>query len=399
MIELLAPAGNLEKLKIAILYGADAVYIGGRKFSLRARASNFGIDEIREACRFARNHNKKIYVTMNIVPHEEDVDGLEEYLRDLEDAGVNGIILTSLYYGSVAKSVAPKLELHISTQLSTTNSDTLEFYKDLGFIRAVLAREVSLDEIRVIRNHSDLDLEVFIHGGMCSSYSGRCMLSNHMTNRDANRGGCAHSCRWNYNLYKEGEVLNEENEFYNMASKDLSAIHSIPRLMDLGVSSLKIEGRMKSIYYIATVVRCYRKIIDEYSKTGKIKDYGIYELEIAKAENRQTATGFLNGKPGVYGQLYNVRSERQTKEFIGFVLDYDEKENLAKVEQRNYFKKGDTLEFFGPNLENTKVELLEMFDENMESLDIARHPLQVVYLRLPFTVKYADMLRLVRDED
>ncbi|HHZ11559.1 MAG TPA: U32 family peptidase, partial [Acholeplasmataceae bacterium] len=260
MIELLAPAGNLEKLKIAVLYGADAVYIGGKKFSLRARASNFTIPDIRAGAAFCHEHGAKVYVTVNIVPHGEDFAGLSEYLRDLENAGVDGIIVTSMDYARVAKEVAPKLELHLSTQFSASNSAALNFFKELGFQRAVLAREVGLREIAEIRKHTDIDLEVFIHGGMCVAYSGRCMLSNHMTDRDANRGGCAHSCRWLYSLRKDGLEISDR---FRIGPKDLEALRAVPELMRLGVKALKIEGRMKSVHYIATVVRAYRMLIDE----------------------------------------------------------------------------------------------------------------------------------------
>lgn len=396
MIELLAPAGNLEKLKIAILYGADAVYIGGKKFSLRARASNFENKDIEEGCRFAREHGAKVYVTMNIVPHNEDFSGIEEYLRELEAYGVDGIIVSSLAYAGIAKRVAPKLSLHLSTQFSASNSATLNYIEKMGFSRAVLAREVSLKQLAQIRKKTSIELEVFIHGGMCVSYSGRCMLSNHMTNRDANRGGCAHSCRWDYVL-DDGKKNPETRpgEFFNMGSKDLMAVRAIPTLIDLGVTSLKIEGRMKTMYYIATVVRCYRQLIDEYQATGRIADYGYYEEEIQKAENRETATGFLFHLPDLSEQLYNVQATPPSKEFIGFVLDYDEKTKLAKIEERNYFTMGDEIEFFGPHLSNTRMTVTAMYDETMNPLDVARHPLQIVYLEVPFPVHYADMVRKV----
>lgn len=393
MIELLAPAGNLEKLKIAILYGADAVYIGGKKFSLRARASNFDIDDIRAGCAFAKEHQAKIYVTMNIVPHDEDFLGIEEYLLELVDAGVSGIIVSSLAYAKIAKKVAPTLELHLSTQFSASNSATLNYFKELGFSRAVLAREVGLAKIEAISKKTDIELEVFIHGGMCVSYSGRCMLSNHLTNRDANRGGCAHSCRWNYSLYENNTLQHSEDEYFNMGSKDLMSIQAIPKLVDLGVKSLKIEGRMKSIYYIATVVRTYRMIIDEYLATGEIKILDFYQEELVKAENRLTSTGFLFNTPGVKEQLYNVRSETPTKEFVGIVVDYDEVTKIATIEQRNYFEVGDELEFFGPHLNNTKIVVNEMFDESMENLDVARHPLQLIKIKIDFKLTPSDMIR------
>ena len=395
MIELLAPAGNLEKLKIAIAYGADAVFIGGKKFSLRARASNFDLISIKEGCDFAKAYNAKVYVTMNIVPHDEDLVGLEEYLQELVWCGVTGIIVTSLYIADVARRVSPELELHLSTQFSASNSVTVNLFKDLGFSRVVLAREVSLEQIKKIKAKTDLELEVFIHGGMCVSYSGRCMLSNHMTNRDANRGGCAHSCRWNYSLLEGETLINPDPEYFNMGSKDLMAIYAIPKLIDLNVASLKIEGRMKSMYYIATVVRCYRLLIDEYLQNKKIANYQFYEQEIAKAENRLTSTGFLYNIPDVNEQLYNVRTEMPTKEFVGFVLDYDEKTKIATIQQRNYFKIGDELEFFGPKLMNVKLVINEMWDEEMNSLEVARHPLQIIKIQLPFKVAYADMIRLV----
>lgn len=390
MIELLAPAGNLEKLKIAVLYGADAVYIGGKQFSLRARASNFSLADIEEGVKFAHEHNAKVYVTMNIVPHGEDLEGLPEYLKALEAAEVNGIILTSPYYAEMAKRYAPNLELHLSTQFSASNSETLNLFKELGFKRTVLAREVSLKEIALIRKNSELDLEVFIHGGMCVSYSGRCMLSNHLTNRDANRGGCAHSCRWNYVLYQEGEEVFPG--YFKMGSKDLQGLRAVPELIDLGVKSLKIEGRMKSVYYIATVVRVYRMLIDEYIKTGKIKDFKIYEEEINKAENRATATGFLYETPGPDVQLYDS-STQPTNEFLGIVLDYDESKGIVTVEERNYFEVGTEVEFFGPKLANTYFKITEMYDENMEPITVARHAKQIVKFRVPFRLAPYDMFR------
>ncbi len=394
MIELLAPAGNLEKLKIAILYGADAVYIGGKQFSLRARASNFGLKEIEEACIFAKEHNKKIYVTMNIVPHSEDFDGLEEYVINLENYGVTGLIVTSFAYLEKIRKVAKKIEVHLSTQFSASNSDTLNLIEGLGFNRAVLAREVSLKQIEKITKKTKIDLEVFIHGGMCVAYSGRCMLSNHMTNRDANRGGCAHSCRWNYTLFDEEDSLTED-EYLNMGSKDLMAIKAIPKLIDLGVKSLKIEGRMKSLYYIATVVRTYRMLIDEYLETKEIKDFDFYLREIEKAENRLSATGFLFNRVGPNEQLYDRRSETPTKEFLAIVLDYDEQTQLATLEQRNYFEKGEIVELFGPKLKNTDFKIETIYDENMQELDVARHPLQIIKTYIPFKLKTNDMMRKV----
>ncbi|MBO4667143.1 MAG: U32 family peptidase [Bacilli bacterium] len=393
-VELLAPAGNLEKLKIAYLYGADAVYAGGKKFSLRARASNFSSGDIEEAARFAKSLNKKLYITMNIVPHESDLDDLEEYLIFLEKVGVTGIIISSLYIASVARRVAPNLELHLSTQASASNHQSVAFYKSFGFKRVVLARELDIKEIKNLVSNTDLEIEVFIHGGMCISYSGRCMLSNYMTNRDANRGGCAHSCRWNYDIYSGNKKLN--NRYFNMGSKDLNSYKQIFDLIDTGVSSLKIEGRMKSLFYIACIVRTYRDLIDDYYEFmgDKTKvDFDYYNNEILKAENRLTSVGFLKGPVTKNEQLYNIRNENPTKDFLGIVLDYDEKTKIATIEQRNYFKSGDSVEFFGPNLKNTSYVIPRMETEDGDEIDIARHPLQIIKFIVPFKLQKNDMMR------
>ena len=307
-VELLAPAGNLEKAKIALTYGADAVYVGGKQFSLRARASNFTLENLKELVDFARGLNKKVYVTTNIIPHDEDLNGLEEYLLNLEKIGVNAIITSSLHIILTAKQITKNLEVHLSTQMSSSNSQTLSFYQDLGVSRVVLAREVSLGEMKEISKKSKVELEVFIHGGMCVSYSGKCVLSNHLSLRDANRGGCAHSCRWNYHLYQGNRKLTKKNEFFNMGSKDLMALKFIPDLIDMNIASLKIEGRMKSSYYLATIVRCYRKAIDLYYEKGNLTEEEIDNLiiEINKAENRQTSFGFYKGKTTIEQQLFDV---------------------------------------------------------------------------------------------
>lgn len=398
-IELLAPAGNLEKAKIALMYGADAVYIGGKSFSLRARASNFDISDIEELCDFAKKLDKKVYVTMNIIPHDDDLKGLDEYLISLDKAGVNAIITSSLAIMLRAKELGLKLERHVSTQTSITNSMAVKFYENLGCSRVVLAREVNLDQMREIKKHSNLELEVFIHGGMCASYSGRCVLSNHMTNRDANRGGCAHSCRWNYKLFLGKKELPPKKLYFNMGSKDLMAIGQIGQMIDMGVASLKIEGRMKSTYYLATVIKCYRMLIDKYYQIGKITDTDleIFKNEISKAENRLTSTGFLNGTVTIEEQLYDTREEHPTKEYIGYVLDYNKETRVATIEQRNYFEVGDLVEFFGPTLDNTQMIVTSIKDVlTNEDLMVARHPLQQLYIEIPFEVKPHDMMRKVK---
>lgn len=398
-IELLAPAGNLEKAKVALEYGADAVYIGGKSFSLRARASNFELQDIEVLCKFAHERHKKVYVTTNILPHDEDMSGLDAYLLGLGHAQVDAIITSSLSIILRAKALIPQVERHVSTQMSVTNHQTLAFYKQLGCQRVVLAREVTFDEMKQIAQHHMIELEVFIHGGMCSSYSGRCVLSNHLTNRDANRGGCAHSCRWNYHLLKKGKPIEKKEAFFNMGSKDLMAIRFIPKMIDLGITSLKIEGRMKSAYYLATVVRCYRMLIDQYLEKGVIEDndYFYFEKEIAKAENRLTATGFLKGDVTIQEQLYDTRTESPTKEYVGYVLDYLPDAHIALIEQRNYFKIGDMVEFFGPQLKNTTCAIVDIVDANThEKLDVARHPMQQLYISVPFPIQKGDMMRLVK---
>ena len=394
-IELLAPAGNLEKLKIAYLYGADAVYAGGKYFSLRARASNFDLEDIKKASQIAQELGKKFYVTMNIVPHDGDLENLDEYLRYLESVNVTGIIVSSLYIANVSKRVSPKLERHLSTQDSVNNSLAIKYYEGKGFSRVVLARETSISEIRKIKDKTKIQLEVFIHGGMCTSFSGRCMLSNYLTQRDANRGGCAHSCRWNYDVYNED--LQKTKSYLNIGSKDLCAINYISDLIDINVDSLKIEGRMKSLYYIAVVVRTYRKLIDRIYELKKLnqsitkEELIVFENEILKAENRETSCGFMKGMVSLKEQLYNSPLDNPTKDFLGIVIDYDGE--YVTLEQRNYFTEGTTVEFFGPDMENKTFVIGKITDTKGNVLDACRHPLEIVRFTLPFAVKKYDMMR------
>lgn len=391
--ELLAPAGDLEKLKIAFIYGADAVFIGGKKFSLRARASNFDIPQIKEACDFAHSKNKKVYVTTNIIPHNDNIDGLIEYLQELEQAGVDAIICASPIIIDTAKQHT-NLEVHISTQLSNTNYESVNFWQQEGISRVVLARELNKHELKELRSHTTCDIEVFIHGGMCVSYSGRCTLSNNMTDRDANRGGCAHSCRWNYDIFDGESKLNEDISFA-MSSKDLQTVKHISDLIDIGVNSLKIEGRMKSIHYIATVVNTYRRLIDNICDDYQV-DLPKYLLEIKKAENRLTSHGFMEGMTTIDEQLYNMRSENPTQEFIGLVHDYNEETMIATIEQRNFFETGDEVEVFSPNFPPTHFKVEDIKDQDGNILDAARHPKQMIQLFIPFTVSKYDMLRKVK---
>ncbi|EWH20823.1 U32 family peptidase [Bacillus haynesii] len=397
--ELLAPAGNLEKLKIAVHYGADAVFIGGREYGLRSNADNFSIEEMAEGVEFAKKYGARIYVTTNIFAHEENVDGLEDYLRDLEGAGVSGIIVADPLIIETCRRVAPKLEVHLSTQQSLSNWKAVQFWKEEGLERVVLARETSALEIREMKEKVDIEIETFIHGAMCIAYSGRCVLSNHMTARDSNRGGCCQSCRWDYDLYQTDGAnalpLYEEGDApFAMSPKDLKLIESIPQMIEMGIDSLKIEGRMKSIHYIATVVSVYRKVIDAYCADPEnfvIKEEWLKELD--KCANRDTAPAFFEGTPGYEEQMFGVHGKKTTYDFVGLVLDYDEETKMVTLQQRNFFKSGDEVEFFGPEIENFTCKIDTIWDEKGNVLDAARHPLQIVKFRVDNKIYPSNMMR------
>ncbi len=390
--ELLAPAGNLVKAKFALIYGADAVYIGGKQFSLRARASNFDLSMIKELVDFAHGINKKVYVTMNIVFHDEDNKGLDKYLLELEKINVDAIICSNMLVIEKAKELT-NLEIHLSTQFSVANSLLANFFYDQGIKRVVLARETSLVEINTINKNTKADLEVFIHGGMCVSYSGRCTLSNYMVLRDANRGGCAHSCRWLYNLYEKANLISEDFDF-QMSSKDLEATNYIKDLLEFNIASLKVEGRMKSIHYIATVINTYRRMIDDYYN-GYLREVSLYQEELKKAENRLTSFGFFGGDTTTMQQLYNSRSESPTKEFIGIVKDYHNETKTLIIQQRNYFQPGDKIEILMPNKTIIQFIAKELFDEENNKIDAARHPLQIIKIKLPISIEKNSMVRKV----
>jgi len=392
-IELLAPAGDLERLKWALMYGADAVYIGGRDFSLRANATNFSIEEIKEACDYAHKLNKKVYVTVNIVFHNKDFKNLGNYIKELEKAKVDAVIVSDLGCINIIKEVCPNMEIHISTQASTMNHKSAAFYKELGAKRVVLARECSKNEIKNIIDKTGVDTECFIHGAMCVGLSGRCVLSNYMTNRDSNRGGCSQICRWDFNLYDNNQKEIKNDTKFTMCSKDLSMIKHIGDMIDTGIKSFKIEGRMRSIYYIATVVNTYRKAIDEYLSTGK---YNLekYEKILNKVANRDNIDQFFNTKPGVEIQYYLGRQELSNQDFLGLVLDYDKDTKLATIEQRNYFELGDIVEIFGPNTEIKKFKIEKIIDEDNNELDVARHPRQIVKIPINFVVNKNDIIRV-----
>lgn len=406
-VELLAPAGDLERLKIAVIYGADAVYLGGQVFGLRAAAKNFTIEEIQEGVDFAHQHGVKVFVTVNIIPHNEDLQELPEYLKGLEKIGVDAVIVSDPGTFSIVKEVIPNMEIHISTQANTTNYRTVKFWKDQGASRVVLARELSLEEIKEIKEKvpEGVQLEAFLHGAMCISYSGRCLLSNYLANRDANRGECAHPCRWKYYLVEEkrpGEympIIEEEKGTYIMNSKDLCMIEYIPQMIQSGIDSLKVEGRMKTTYYVATVVRAYRMAIDLYYQNPEnwtcppeLMD------EIKKASHRDFTTGFYFGKPGPNEHIYSDQSYVRSYDFVGIVRDYDEFSQIATVEQRNRFFKGDHIEIIGPYTKMTEMRIEEMWDEEGNAIEVAPHPKQIVKIRMTVPVKPYFILRKERKE-
>ena len=388
MVELLAPAGDLERLKLAFHYGADACYIGGKDFSLRANAKNFGLDEIKEACEFAHNLGKKVYVTVNIIFHNEDLDGLIKYLQDLSKIGVDAVIVSDIAVVSIINEYNINLEVHLSTQASTLNSYAASFWKNLNIKRVVLAREASKDDIKAIKEKTGLDLEVFIHGAMCTSFSGRCVLSNYATNRDSNRGGCAQVCRWMFDI-------NGSNKTFMMMPKDLCMAYYLKDLMDLGVNSFKVEGRMRSIYYVASIIMTYRELIDKINNKTLTKADLEYSVAILnRTANRESAPQFFNGLPTYKEQYYNGRDEQSNQDFLGIVLDYDEENEMATIEQRNYFEKGNIVEFIGPNLETFTYEVNKIYDEENNLIDVARHPKMIVKIPVSVKLKKDDIMRI-----
>lgn len=385
MTEVLSPAGDLERLKWALMYGADAVYIGGYNYSLRANANNFSIQDITEGVDFAHSLGKKVYVTVNILFHNEDLEGLTEYLTTLSDIGVDAFIVSDLAVIKRIRELNLKPEIHISTQVSSVNKFAVKFWESVGATRVVLARECSKIDILDIKNNTDAELEVFIHGAMCTSYSGRCVLSNYVTKRDSNRGGCSQVCRFIFKTKKYDD--------FQIASKDLSMIDHIPELVDMGVSSLKIEGRMRSMYYIATVVNTYKNVVTLYKEgklTNELMEY--YKRVLNRLSNRENKSQFFTGDVNVSDQYYTGRKEVSNQDFLGVVLDYTD--GVMKIEQRNNFKVGDTIEVFGPNTLATKIKVDSIINEENESVSVASHPQEVLYVKVPFKVEKNDILRV-----
>ncbi|MCL2565752.1 MAG: U32 family peptidase [Defluviitaleaceae bacterium] len=405
-IELLAPAGDLEKLHAAINYGADAIYMGGKSLGLRAKAKNFDFGEIAEAVFYAHSHKAKIYITANIFAHNDDFEGIEEYLLELGKIGVDALIVSDPGIFSIAHKVLPEMDIHISTQANVTNKHSVEFWQNQGAKRIVLARELSIIEIKEIHDSiktidTSFELESFVHGSMCISYSGRCLLSNYMTGKDANRGECTHPCRWKYNLMEEnrrGEylpVFEDERGTYIFNSKDLCMVPYLPELIEAGVESLKIEGRMKSAYYVALVTGVYRQALDDFLKDSELYTAKIpyYLSELKKASHRDFTTGFYFGKTTSGDQVYTNSSYVKNYDFVGIVKSYDEENNLAKIEQRNKFSIGDEIEIMRTNGDVFTQLIEKIYDEKMGEIESAPHPQQIVYIETIKSVGNFDMLR------
>ena len=387
MTELLAPAGDFERLYFAFLYGADAVYFGGQNFGLRANAKNFNLEEIKKATEYAHSLGKKVYVTVNIVLHDSDFDGLDEYLKYLDEIGIDSIIVSDIAVIKRVKELGLNLAMCLSTQASTMNSRAVKFWKNLGVTRVVLAREASREAIQRVKN-TGIEVEAFIHGAMCTSFSGKCILSNYMTLRDANRGGCAQVCRWNFER-------DDKNPDLTITPKDLNMVKFLEEEINMGIDSFKIEGRMRSIYYVATVIWCYRRMIDGIiNKTLTDNDKAYYLAILNRCANRESTPQFFDKLPGVDEQYFNEREEISNQDFLGLVLDYDELEKMATIDTRNYFEVGTEVEFFGPNTETFSVILNKIYNDSNELIDASRHPKTIVKIPVSKKLQKNDFMRL-----
>ncbi len=404
-VELLAPAGDLEKLKFAVVYGADAVYIGGEVFGMRTSAKNFTLEKMKEGVEFAHERGAKVYITLNIIPHNKEIAVLKEYLESIKNIGLDAYIISDPGVFSIVREVLPDAEVHLSTQANNTNYMSAKFWHELGIKRVILARELSFDEIADIKANipESLELEAFVHGAMCMSYSGRCLISNYMTGRDANRGECAHACRWKYHLVEEkrpGEyfpVEEDENGTYFFNSKDLCMIEYMPELLNSGLVSLKVEGRAKSIYYAANIIRVYREAIDSYYRDPENYQYKEEWLEeLKKVSYRHFTTGFYLQKPQRESQNYESSTYTRNYDFLGIVLEYDEETKLAKIEQRNRILLNDEIEVIGSGYTFHKQAVIELYDKNMEKIDAAPHAQQTIYIKMDEPVKEYDILRKLR---
>ena len=392
MPELLAPAGDFIKLEIAFMYGADAIYCGGKNFSLRANAKNFSNEELKKAVDIAHKLGKKVYITVNIVFHDENFNGLDEYLKFLNDIKVDGIIASDISVIKRVKDLGLNLHISLSTQASTLNSYAVKFWKNLGVNRVVPAREASKESLIKIKNEG-IEVETFIHGAMCTSFSGKCILSNYMTLRDSNRGGCAQVCRWPF--------LVQNKEDLTITPKDLNMIPFIKEEIDMGIDSFKIEGRMRSIYYVATVILCYRRLIDHALNNTLTQGLESYYLNILnRCANRESTPQFFDKLPGVNEQYFQGRTEVSNQDFLGLVLDYDNTTNIATIEVRNYFEVGDEVQFFGPNIETFNYTINKMYNEDNELIDVARHPKSIIKMKIDKKLEKNYMMRIkVFDKD
>ena len=389
-VELLSPAGDLERLKVTLLYGADAVYIGGREYSMRANANNFSLDEIAYACEFAHNLGKKVYLTLNIVFHNEDLPKVEDYIKKVVNVGIDAFIVSDPFLINYIKNNY-NVEVHLSTQSSTTNIEAVKFYKNEGINRVVLARELSIPEIKEIIDNTGIDIEVFIHGAMCTFYSGRCVLSNYVTNRDSNRGGCAQVCRFAF----DNSV--SPNKF-TMATKDLNTARLIKDLIDIKVRSLKVEGRMRSLYYLAIVIGTYRKIIDNiYDNTLTKELISKYEHILSRVANRETSSHYLTKKADYTDQYYTGRQELSNQDFLGIIKSYDKENKIITLTQRNYFKTGDKVVIFTPTGKEYKYIINKVLDENLNDIGVARHPEEIIKIPIDFTYIYEEYSMIRKD--
>ncbi|HEL2360511.1 TPA: U32 family peptidase [Streptococcus suis] len=399
--EVLSPAGTLEKLKVAIDYGADAVFVGGQAYGLRSRAGNFTMDEIREGIEYAHVRGAKVYVAANMVTHEGNEEGAGAWFRELRDMGLDAVIVSDPALIVICATEAPGLEIHLSTQASSTNYETFEFWKELGLTRVVLAREVTMEEVAEIRKRTDVEIEAFVHGAMCISYSGRCVLSNHMSKRDANRGGCSQSCRWKYNLYdlpfgeERRSIKGEIPEEFSMSAVDMCMIDHIPDMIENGVDSLKIEGRMKSVHYVSTVTNCYKAAVDAYLESPEKFEAIKQDLidEMWKVAQRELATGFYYSPPSENEQLFGARRKIPEYKFIAEVVAFDKETMTATIRQRNVINEGDQVEFYGPGFRHFETTIQDLHDSNGEKIDRANKPMELLTIKLDREIYPGDMIR------
>ncbi|MCK3936553.1 peptidase U32 family protein [Streptococcus suis] len=399
--EVLSPAGTLEKLKVAIDYGADAVFVGGQAYGLRSRAGNFTMDEMREGIEYAHTRGAKVYVAANMVTHEGNEEGAGAWFRELRDMGLDAVIVSDPALIVICATEAPGLEIHLSTQASSTNYETFEFWKELGLTRVVLAREVTMEEVAEIRKRTDVEIEAFVHGAMCISYSGRCVLSNHMSKRDANRGGCSQSCRWKYNLYdlpfgeERRSIKGEIPEEFSMSAVDMCMIDHIPDMIENGVDSLKIEGRMKSVHYVSTVTNCYKAAVDAYLESPEKFEAIKQDLidEMWKVAQRELATGFYYSPPSENEQLFGARRKIPEYKFIAEVVAFDKETMTATIRQRNVINEGDQVEFYGPGFRHFETTIKELRDSTGERIDRANKPMELLTIKLDREIYPGDMIR------